>query len=171
MSSNSLPLLDGIVLSILVVMTLRGLFIGLIREAFSIAALAAACVAVSYGRAPVAAALLSLTDSALPASVAPWIAGAGLAVVSIVVVGMLGRGVRRGARAVGLGWADRIGGGALGAAEGVLIGGLVTLGAVWALGSDAPSVADSYSLHAYETIRERVLPEGGALTPGPGNST
>ena len=171
MSNDPLPVLDGIVLSILVVMTLRGLFIGLIREAFSIAALAAACVAVAYGRDPVAAALLSLTGASLPASVAPWIAGAGLAVLSIVVVGMLGRGIRRGARAVGLGWADRLGGAALGSAEGVLIGGLVTLGAIWAFGSDAPSVAHSYSLRAYETIRERVDFEEAGLPRPSGDPT
>ncbi len=35
MNIDPLSILDGVVLSILVVMTARGLFIGLIREAFS----------------------------------------------------------------------------------------------------------------------------------------
>ncbi len=156
MSIDSLSVLDGVVLAILAVMTARGLFIGLIREAFSMAALATACIAVSYGRHPLASALDSLTNQGIPPSITPWIAGALLAILSITTVGILGRGLRRGIRAVGLGWADRIGGGALGAAEGALIGGLVIIGTVWALGSDAPIVANSYSLRAYEKIQETV---------------
>ena len=156
MSIDSLSVLDGVVLAILAVMTARGLFIGLIREAFSMAALATACIAVRYGRHPLASALDSLTNQGIPPSITPWIAGALLAILSITTVGILGRGLRRGIRAVGLGWADRIGGGALGAAEGALIGGLVIIGTVWALGSDAPIVANSYSLRAYEKIQETV---------------
>lgn len=168
MSIDPLSVLDGVVLSILVVMTVRGLFIGLIREAFSIVALAMACIAVSYGRAPLASALGSMTNQGIPPSVAPWIAGALLAILSIAAVGIIGRGLRRGARAAGLGWADRIGGGALGAAEGALIGGLVIIGTVWAFGSDAPIVANSYSLRAYEKIQETVASEGIGLFPASG---
>ena len=170
MSIDPLSVLDGVVLSILVVMTARGLFIGLIREAFSIAALATACIAVSYGRAPAASAHGAMTNQAIPPSIAPWIAGALLAILSIAAVGILGRGLRRGARAVGLGGADRIGGGALGAAEGALIGGLVVIGTVWAFGSDAPIVSNSYSFRVYEKIQETVAPEKAVPSPAPGRS-
>ena len=167
---DSLSVLDGVVLSILVVMTIRGLFIGLIREAFSIAALATACIAVSYGRAPLASALGSMTNQGIPPSMAPWIAGALLAILSIIAVVTIGRGLRRGVRAVGLGWADRIAGGALGAAEGALIGGLAVIGTVWAFGSDSPIVSNSYSLRAYEKIQETIASEGAASLPVSGRS-
>lgn len=167
MSIDPLSVLDGVVLAILVVMMVRGIFIGLIREAFSVAALAAACIAVSYARTPLATALGSITNQGIPPSIAPWIAGGLLVVLSIAVVGILGRGLRRGAHAVGLGWADRIAGGALGTAEGALLAGLVIIGAVWLLGTEAPMVANSYSLRAYEKIQETVARKDIGLSKTP----
>lgn len=157
MSGDPFSMLDGIVLAILVIMIVRGLMIGLIRETFSIAALAVACVAVSYGRLPVQSALGAITQQGIPSSIVPWVAGGLLAILSIAGVRLLGRGLRRGVRAVGLGWADRIAGGILGTAEGALLGGLAIAGTIWVLGTGAPVVANSYSLRAYEKMQEAVV--------------
>ena len=46
---SALTSLDGIILAILIIAMARGLFIGLVRESFSIAALAAAVLAARYG--------------------------------------------------------------------------------------------------------------------------
>ncbi len=43
---------DLAALAILIAAVVRGLFIGMIREVFSLAALAAACIAVRFGAAP-----------------------------------------------------------------------------------------------------------------------
>ena len=58
----------------------------------------------------------------------------GLMVALIAVVALIGRVLRRGARLVGLSWADRIGGAALGTVEGVVIAMVVVLGASWIVG-------------------------------------
>ena len=140
---EQISLLDGLVLALFLLTTARGLAIGLIREGFSIAALAGACIAVATFRVPAAQWLHTSFDPAVPESAAPWIAGAAIAVITIAVVGLAGRIVRRGARAVGLGWADRVAGGALGAAEGFLLSMLVVVGALWLLGRDSPTISNS----------------------------
>ncbi len=145
--------LDGIVLAILIVAIARGGLIGLIREGFSLGSVAAACVAISYGTTPFAQWLTAMSRDRISETIAPWIAGAVIAVVTIFVVGSLGRILRKGARAVGLGLADRLAGALLGAAEGVLVALLVVLGASFALGRDHEWVANSYSLRAYDEIR------------------
>jgi len=145
---------DTLVAAILVIALLRGLLLGLIREAFSIGALGAACVGVRMLTAPAASWLQAVTHGAIGAGLAPWIAGAGIAIATIAAVATLGRLLQRGARAAGLGWADRAGGAALGTAEGALVAGLLllVLGAV--IGRDHPFVAGSRSIAALERVEQ-----------------
>ena len=145
--------LDGIVLVILVGAAARGLLIGVIREAFSLGALVAACVAIRYATAPVANWLAAISGDRIPEAILPWIAGALVAVLAVAVVGTLGRLLRRGARAVGLGFVDRALGAVLGAAEGALVALLVILGAIWLGGRDHAWVAQSMSLRAYDGLQ------------------
>jgi uncharacterized membrane protein required for colicin V production len=152
-----ISLLDGLVLALFLLTTARGLAIGLIREGFSIAALAGACIAVATFRVPAAQWLLATFDPAVPESIAPWIAGAAIFVIMIAVVGRSGRFVRRGVRAVRGGWADRVAGGVLGAAEGFLLAMLVVVGALWLLGRDSQAVSNSISVQVYDRARALFL--------------
>jgi hypothetical protein len=67
---------DLLALSVLSIAVLRGLFLGLIREAFSLAAIGAACVAVRWFAAPAAAELDAATGGRVGELAAPWIAAA-----------------------------------------------------------------------------------------------
>jgi len=155
--------LDGLALAVVVVAILRGVFIGLIREGFSIAALGAAFVAVRLGTPAASTWLQEVTGGEIGAGAAPWIAGALIGVATVAAVATAGSFIRRGARAAGLSWADRIGGGALGAAEGALVAGLLVLAATWLIGRDDPVVADSRSLRAFDEIQAYVQERSNAL--------
>jgi membrane protein required for colicin V production len=119
--------LDVAVCAILLVAALRGMSLGLIREAFSILALGAAVIAVRVWNPSFAAWLAAASLGAVPRWIAPWVAGALLAVGVIAAVGIFGRVMRQGARAAGLGWFDRLGGAAIGAAEGAIAAGALLL--------------------------------------------
>jgi membrane protein required for colicin V production len=143
---------DVVIAAILGIALLRGVFLGLIREAFSIGALGGACVVVRLFTAPAADRLVEISRGEVPESLAPWIAGALLAIGTVAVVAIVGRLLQRGARAAGLGWADRAGGAALGSAEGILIAGLMLVVLIAVIGRDHPFVADSHSIAAFETL-------------------
>jgi len=150
---NSLTLLDGIVLIVLLLGVLRGVFIGLVRECFSIAGLGAAVLAVRFGIESVAASLLELSQGVIGPSLAPWFAGALLAIGAIALTTLVSRVVQRGVRAAGLSWLDRTGGAALGAAEGMLVGMLIVLGITAVIGRQHPAVGNSHSLAIYDAAR------------------
>ena len=145
--------IDLVVAAILALAFVRGLLIGLIREAFSIAALGGAIVAVRIFTDPVAAWLrrdvgLDAGDFSLR------LAAAVLLLVGVVAVVVLaGRILRRGIRAAGLGWADRVGGGVLGTAEGLLVAGLLLGAVVTMAGRDHELIAESRSLSALDEAR------------------
>jgi membrane protein required for colicin V production len=157
---SSLTSLDGIVLAILMIAMARGVFIGLVRESFSIAALAAAVLAARYGTTFASEWLHTVSQGAIGSEVAFWVAGSLIAIITVLVVAMVGRVIRKGVRVAGLGWADRIGGAALGLSEGLIIGLLLVVGASWALGRDHPSVEQSRSLEAYEIVRHYFAERG-----------
>ena len=166
--SKSITSFDAVLAVIVLLAAARGLYIGLIRESFSVAALAGACVAVNYATQPLSIQLTELSNGQIGPGPAPWIAGALIAVATVLAIGMLGRGIRRGARAVGLGWADRLGGIALGGAEGILVAALVVLATSWILGTGHPTIADSRSVEFYEDLQAYVLNRdaaGSAATP------
>jgi membrane protein required for colicin V production len=141
---------DAAALAVLALALLRGLAIGMVREAFSVAALAGACLAVRFGTAPAAA---WLRDNALPelgTLGAQVLAGALVGLAALLAVGTLGRLVRRGVHGVGLGLADRLAGAAIGAAEGALVVGVALLVAVTLMGREHPLLARSRTLGAFE---------------------
>ena len=144
---------DLLALSVLGVAVMRGFFLGLIREAFSLAAIGAACVAVRWFTGPAAAELQAATDGRVGDLAAPWIAGAGVAIASAAVVAITGRILRRGARAVGLGLVDRAGGALLGAAEGSLVIAVLLVLGTTVLGRDHPVFQDTRTLAAFERAR------------------
>jgi membrane protein required for colicin V production len=145
---------DIVVSTILGIAILRGLFLGMIREVFSIGALGAACLAVKTLSDPVAAWMQSVGGGEIGPTIAPWLAGAVLAVGSIAAVVVIGRFAKRGARWAGLGWADRAGGAALGAAEGVLVVGILLVLAGTVLGRGHPALAGTRTIAALERLEQ-----------------
>ena len=164
---------DWVVLAVLGLAFLRGLLRGLLREAFSIASLGAACVVVKLYYGEVASWLMSVSDARIGDMAAPWAAGLLLAVASIGAVTLAGRLLRRGAKAAGLGWADRAGGAVLGTAEGLLVAGVLVAIASALVGREHPLLADSRSLGALEQLEElaadaRETPDVAAGPRSPG---
>jgi membrane protein required for colicin V production len=141
---------DIIVGTIIGIACLRGFFLGLIREAFSLASLGAAYMAVRAFVGPVAEWVGEISDGRISEALEPWVAGALLVLVAIGVVTTIGRIIRRGARAVGLGFVDRVGGGMLGATEGVLVVAVLIMLVGDRVGSDHPAIADSRTLAVLE---------------------
>jgi uncharacterized membrane protein required for colicin V production len=152
-----IPSIDGAVIAILLLATVRGISIGLIREGFSLAALAAAVLAARFATPSAARWLETWSDGRVVPELAPWVAGTAVAIVSIMLVAAVGRLIRRGAQLAGLAWADRLGGAALGAAEGGLVAALILTGALWALGREHPALARSRSLETYDRLQELAL--------------
>ncbi len=141
---------DIIVGTIIGIACLRGFLLGLIREAFSLASLGAAYMAVRAFVGPVAEWVGKIGDGRISEALEPWVAGALLVLVTIGVVTTIGRIVRRGARAVGLGFVDRVGGGMLGATEGVLVVAVLIMLVGDRIGRDHPAIADSRTLAVLE---------------------
>jgi len=155
--------LDILAGTVCAVALLRGFFLGLVREAFSLASLCGAYLAIRAFLAPATDFLMEHAGGRIPAIAAPWLAGAGLAILAVTGIVGAGRVLRIGVRAAGLSWADRVGGGLLGAAEGaVLVGVLLSL-AVSALGREHPFLARTRTLAALEQARE--LAGGPPPTP------
>lgn len=162
---ESITAVDMAALAVLALAILRGLWIGLIREVFSLAGLAAASVAVRFGTAPAADWLMVNLPVELSPLAARIATGVVIAVAIIVIVAIAGRMVRKGARWAGLGFVDRLGGGALGAAEGALVLVVLMLLGIAAVGRDHPALADSRALAAFESAERLVQPtEPGAET-------
>jgi membrane protein required for colicin V production len=143
---------DILVGTIIGIACLRGFFLGLIRESFSLASLGAAYMAVVLFVDPVAGWVREISAGRIGEAPAPWVAGALLVLVTIGVVTSIGRTIRRGARAVGLGFVDRVGGGLLGAAEGVLVVALLIILVGDRIGRDHPAITDSRTLAALEQM-------------------
>ena len=166
-SAASVAPIDLVAAAILGIAGLRGLFLGLIREAFSIGALAAAVVAVRAFRVPVAEWLLATSGGAISEGVAPWAAAGALGVGAIAAVTIAGRVMRIGARVAGLRWADRAGGAALGVAEGAIAAGALVLVAGALLGRAHPLLAQSRSLAALEQLERAAEPIRAADVAAP----
>ena len=154
MGGMTLEPVDYVIAVVLLIAVLRGLARGLLRETFSIASLAAAIVAVRLFYADVATWLMRVSEGQIGETTAPWAAGAILAIGTIAVTAILGRFLRRGAKVVGLGWADRAGGAVLGTAEGMLVAGIVIGLIGYVMGRNHPSIAHSKSLAAFEELEE-----------------
>ena len=145
-----MSVVDVAAASVLAIAALRGFWIGLVRELFSLAALAAACFAVRAFTEPVgeritqAAKIDPLAGQAL--------GGAAVAVGTIIVVGLLGLVIRRTLRIAGLGLVDRVAGCVLGAAEGAVVVAAGVLVATLVFGRAEPVLARSITLAAFEHL-------------------
>ncbi|MBW1844296.1 MAG: CvpA family protein [Deltaproteobacteria bacterium] len=143
---------DIVVGAIIGIACLRGFFLGLIREAFSLASLAAAYIAVKAFVGPVSEWVGDISGGRINEALEPWVAGALLVLVTIGAVTTVGRIIRRGARAVGLGFVDRVGGGLLGATEGVLVVIVLLMLVGDRIGRDHPAIANTRTLAALEEM-------------------
>ncbi|MEN8184995.1 MAG: CvpA family protein [Myxococcota bacterium] len=148
---GELSAIDWVCLGVLAVATLRGLVIGAVREAFSLAALGAAVLAVRLWLEP-AAAWTVLQAPELGTLGARLGAGAALAIAALLIVAGVGRILRRGMRMLGLGMVDRLAGGVLGVGEGALVSGILLIGALTLLGPDHPLVVGSRSVAVFEGV-------------------
>jgi uncharacterized membrane protein required for colicin V production len=161
MNNADVPLIDMIVLAVLFITVLRGVWIGLIREGSSLAAIAIATIVTRLLVDPFSAQLTELTGGEITGKTALWIAGVLLVVATIVVLGFVARLLRRGAEAAGLGWADRLGGGALGAAEGAIVGAVLVVIALWLVGPDHATTEGARSIELVEQLQS--MHESGEL--------
>ncbi len=158
-----MPAIDIAALAILSIAALRGFLLGLIREIFSLAALAGACIAVRAFYSPVTVWLESFSGGSVRGTAALIVAGAAIAVGVILVIAIVGRIVRRGARAAGLGAADRLAGAGLGAAEGAVVIALLMLLAVSILGRNDPLLSNSRALAVFERVEHLLLEHRGTV--------
>lgn len=144
---------DILAVVILGVAFLRGLFRGLIRETFSVAALGGACVVIKLFAAPLGVKLGTASQGQIGTVIAPWIAGAVLGALAITTTVTVGRLLRRGSRWAGLGWIDRVGGGILGTAEGALVVSILLVLASTLMGPTSPTLVASRSYSVLETVQ------------------
>jgi len=144
--------IDASALVLVAVALVRGLWIGMIREAFSLAALASACIAIRLFTNPFADWLLDTAPIELAPLAAKIFAGFAVGLGTVLVVGRAGALLRRGVHRAGLGFADRLAGGMLGGAEGALVValGMIALGSL--LGTDHPSIRDTRTLAALDRV-------------------
>ncbi len=161
MSFSSLPLLDWIALALVGFACLRGLWIGLIREGLSLATVGFATIVTRLYVTPVSSWLTGQTGGELTGRTAVWIAGVLIVLATIAVLAIVGRVLQRGAEAVGLGWADRMGGGALGVAEGAIVASILVVIALWILGPNHASTEGARSVEMVQKLRS--LREAGEL--------
>jgi uncharacterized membrane protein required for colicin V production len=165
---GDLAAIDWVCLGVLSLATLRGLLIGAIREAFSLASLGAAVLAVRLWLGPAADWVLWQVPE-LGSWGSRLVAGGALATITLLVVAGIGRVLRRGMRALGLGMADRLAGGVLGVGEGALVASLLLVGLLTFLGPQHPLVAGSRSLAFFEGM-ERLAsdaPTSGDVAAAP----
>jgi len=142
----SMSPIDFVAIAIVAIGFLRGLSLGLLREALSIAALGAAVIAVRVWNQPFAHWLQNPSGPSVRYDFAPWVAGALVAIAVMQAVATFARVMRQGARSVGRGFGDRIGGAALGAAEGMIAVGVLLFVISTALGRTHSLLATSRSL-------------------------
>ena len=155
MSPADLPLIDMIALTVVFLAIVRGIWIGLIREGLSLASIGIATIVTRLLVDPLAERLISLTGGEVTGKTALWIAGVLLVVATILLLGVVAKLIKRSAVYAGLGWADRLGGGALGAAEGSIVAAVMVLLAVWLVGPDHAATEGARSVELVQQFRDR----------------
>jgi len=149
---------DVAVASILALAVVRGLWLGAVREAFSLAAVAAAVLAARAFGGPATALLADALDGLLPTWALRIAATGAVAVAALLGVAAAGRLVRRSVRFAGLGLADRLAGGGLGALEGAVLVALGLAAAGALLEPDHPLLADSRAHALFQQAATQVAP-------------
>lgn len=165
MNEIEIPLIDMIAATVLFAALVRGLWIGLVREGLSLAAIGLCTIVTRIFLDPMTLQLSQWTDGELTGKTAVWIAGVLLVVGTILLCGVAARLVKRGVQFAGLGWADRFGGGALGLAEGTLVAAVLVMIALWLVGPDHPVTEDARSVAIVEDLREAYFPDFEAGLP------
>lgn len=145
--------IDVAIFAVMLLASVRGFFVGMIREGFSVAAIGAVVLGAVYGAGPAGIWLDNATAGEIGGSAAKVVGGIVAGVMSGVVVGTAGRYLRRGARIVGLGMVDRIGGSVVGSAEGALVAVLILSAATRMFGPEHPAVFNSYSVALVEEMK------------------
>ena len=158
--------IDVAVVAVMLLAIIRGMFIGMIRESFSVAAIGAVVIGAVYGAGPAGIWLDNATAGEIGGTAAKVLGGVGAGLFAGVVVGTAGRYLRRGARMVGLGMADRAGGALVGAAEGAVIALIMLAGASRMFGPDHPAVFNAYSVAVLEEIQTAVETGTAPQLPG-----
>jgi len=158
---NELPLIDMIVGSVILLAVIRGIWIGMIREGLSLAAIAVATLVTRLFVHPLASSLTDLTGGDITGKTAVWIAGVLLVVATVLLLGFAARLLKRSAEYAGLGWADRVGGGALGAAEGAIVAAVIVLITLWLVGPDHAATDGARSVEVVEQLQ--AMREDGQL--------
>ena len=148
--------IDVVALAVFGLAALRGLWIGVVREAFSLAALAAAVFAFRSLRGPVADEIAMRTQ--WDPLIAAAAAGGAVVVAALVFVTIVGAIVRRLVSSAGLSAIDRVGGAAVGAAEGMLLIGLALFGATEILGPRDPLFDGSRAVGLVQSVLGRDAP-------------
>lgn len=154
-SLAALGWIDRVALAIVALAVIRGLWIGLLREAFSIGALAAAFVAVKLWTDPATDWLVAHAPfhGTLSQRQSHVVAGALVAIAAALVVVALGGFVRKRVHATSLGFVDRVLGGALGGAEGALLVAVGLVGVIAFVGPDHEVLAGSRSIELLSRAR------------------
>lgn len=148
--------IDVVALVVLGLAVLRGLWIGVVREAFSLAGLAAAVFAFRALRAPVAEEIAMRTQ--WDPLVAAAAAGGVVVIAALVFVTAVGAIVRRIVRGAGLSFVDRLGGAVVGLAEGTLLVGLALFGATELFGPKDPLLHGSRAVGMFQSWADREAP-------------
>ena len=160
---NDLPLIDMIAATVMFAAMARGLWIGLVREGLSLAAIGLCTIVTRLFLDPLSLQLTEWTSGELVGKTATWIAGVMLVMATILLCGVAARVMKKGVQFAGLGWADRAGGGALGFAEGTLVAAVLVMIALWLVGPDHPTTDGARSVAIVEDWRSTHLDdfEGG----------
>jgi len=164
---EELRTLDAVTGAVLGLALLRGVWIGAVREAFSLAGLAAAAWVVRGWRLPAGAWLATHSPFEMTELAARVLAALGLGVGTIAAVAVLSRLVRRGIRGAGLGFVDRLAGALLGALEGAIVVGALVFGLLALLGRDDEALVGTRSLAAFEWAEASTGIEAGHPRPEP----
>jgi membrane protein required for colicin V production len=164
---EELRTLDALAAAVLAIAALRGLWIGAVREAFSLAALALAALAVRGWREPAARWLDLHGPFEMTELAAQILAVLGLGLASLLAVAIVGRLMRRGVRGAGLGLLDRLAGLLLGAAEGAVVVAALTVGLAALLGRDDDALAGTRTLAALEKAEATLGVEPPSVSTGP----
>jgi len=158
---SDLPLIDIIALTVIAIAIARGIWIGLIREGLSLVAIGLCTIVTRLFVDPLSTQLSQLTGGDISGKAALWIAGALLVMATVLVCGVAARLMKRGAQFAGLGWADRVGGGALGFAEGSIVAVVIVLIALWLVSPDHEALKGARSVELVEELQS--AREGGEL--------
>lgn len=170
---ESLTVMDSMVLALLTLASLRGVKNGLVREACSLAAIAAAFICVWLFTEPLSVWLEgaagadtreSLTPGSLGGGDLAWLGPRVTALFTGLVIGfsvllatgMLGRLLARGVRLAGLGFWDHAVGGLFGFLEGAIVIAAAVSIADGTLGADHPLLANSITQQGYEWLTQQV---------------